>query len=661
MPSAAASLVPSHDNQALVSLAILKVNWDFLKKDYLENFVPIVAECVKFLPSEVIALNDLQAELKKSFGLELAQSCVKTILGRLKKRGYIRVSNHVFYRNDKALEALNFREVQQRVLAAHADLLKNLRAFCADRFGKQWSDEEADDALQAYLQGSEEAILRATISEMPLPDSPPIKQPIRFIVASFVQRAQSTSSPDFDHLETIIKGSMLANAIFLPDIEKAGANFRNTEIFFDTTFLVYALGYAGSPRKAPCTELLALLYDTGAELRCFRHTVDEIHGILAFCFHRFERNEFGTRYGPSIEYFLSEGYKSTDIQVLANRLERNLQSLHVKVVDAPSFSKHKFVIDEAALKVALTQGVGHISEAALDRDVASISAIMRLRGTSLYFRIEDCHALFVTTNTALAKASRDFFKPNTTPGTIESCVTDRYLTNLLWLKRPFHAPDLPRKRLIADCYAATQPADHLWLKYLNEIDKLRAANVITAEDVYLLRHSLEARTALMNETLGDEEAFTEGTVPEILQMVRRDIESRLIGEREEEAKKRREAETALEAAQLREKELANRIERKSQVYAAWTVRVVETILLILLFISTAHSFPSGLPAFHSSKLHNISFVAQALILLVGAIHLYWGIPLKAYTRRLEGAMARCIAQIWRRIAGFPANGPLNRL
>ena len=56
---------------------------------------------------------------------------------------------------------------------------------------------------------------------------------------------------------------MLASAVYLED-PQAARKFRNTKIYFDTTFLIYALSYAGEARQAPSKELLEVLYETSS-------------------------------------------------------------------------------------------------------------------------------------------------------------------------------------------------------------------------------------------------------------------------------------------------------------------------------------------------------------------------------------------------------------
>jgi hypothetical protein len=193
------------DNQALVSLAVLKVNWDVLKKDYLENFVPIVAESIRLLPSDVISLAEVQGALLQHFGLELSQNALRTILQRVKRGGYIHLQDKVYYRNLDALSGNNFREVQQRVLAKHEALVNDLCKFGVDTYGVHWTTADAESALYSYLQECEYKVLTATTSKTMLPEASYAAKSAKFIVASFVQHAQKSHASAFEYLELVSK------------------------------------------------------------------------------------------------------------------------------------------------------------------------------------------------------------------------------------------------------------------------------------------------------------------------------------------------------------------------------------------------------------------------------------------------------------------------
>jgi hypothetical protein len=76
-------------DRTITSLAILKVNWDH-GRDYIENFVPFVAESLSPMPQQEVSLPELQAAIYENFGLHIPQGALKTVLRRAAKKGYLR-------------------------------------------------------------------------------------------------------------------------------------------------------------------------------------------------------------------------------------------------------------------------------------------------------------------------------------------------------------------------------------------------------------------------------------------------------------------------------------------------------------------------------------------------------------------------------------------
>jgi hypothetical protein len=106
------------------------------------------------------------------------------------------------------------------------------------------------------------------------------------------------------------------------------------------------------------------------------------------------------------------------------------------------------------------------------------------------------------------RAARRFFAAGYDGFTWPLAVLDHHLATVAWLKRPLQAPDLPRKQIIADCYAALRPEGRLWARYLEEIEALRQRGELSNDHFVALRYSVDARRALMDTTLGDPEAIS---------------------------------------------------------------------------------------------------------------------------------------------------------
>ncbi len=645
----------------ITSLAILKANWDYERRDYTENFVPILAESIRLTSSDVISTPELQEHLRSQFGLSLPQNVINTILKRVSRAKYITKKHGVYYKDESKLSKLNFNKLQQEVIMKHDVLVRSLIEFGNDRYNVKFSSDQVEAALQAYIDDNQISIIDAKYKNTVIPHTEYPDKTYKYLVASFIKFLQDTHSPLLEYFETVVKGNMLANAIFLPDTNHAPKMFRNTEIYFDTSFILYALGYAGEARQAPCTELLQLLQSFGALLRCFSHTIDESRGILDACARRIASGQLKDSYGPSILYFISKKYTATDIALFSEKIESDLNKLNISIVSKPTYNEHDYVIDEAGLGRVLNQPNGkngrislrqevYRNEVALRRDVDSVSAIMRLRRGILPFYYEGCRALFVTTNNHLTSVSQKLFYNDVASNVIPPCQMDYALTNILWLKHPTKAPELPRKRIIADSFASMQPSDFLWRAYIAEIDKQKLEKRFQEEDYYLLRYTMEAKYALMEVTLGDEEAFTQGTVPEVLDLVK----EQMVKEKEEELgqqiddKQRsleeayvmlQEREKIITEGKTRERERLERIERRSDRIASLFGKMLLTLSLVLVVTATYFTFPWETPNLTESPFRFGVGLILILLFALSVLNIMFGTRVLDLVKFIEQKMA----------------------
>lgn len=649
----------STPNPIIISLAILKLNWDVEgHKSYLDNFVPIVAESIRLSGSKVVSVPELRNVLQKEFGLTIPLNAIESLLRRVRKHGYILRKNGIYIPIQAKLEALNFHKIQQSVLQMHDALVRHLMIYVKEYHNAYWTTEQAERALLQFLEENDLISLTSLSDKILSPQNNSMKISEKFLIGAFIQYLQNTHSHALEYLETVVKGNMLANALFLTVPGKEQKKFRQTQLYFDTPFIMFLLGYAGPERQAPCKELIALLRDSGAELGCFRHTVNEAKGILNAIGNRLMRGDVADAYGPSVEYFLTQGLLSSDIFMLVNRLEQDIQSFGIKVVEKPEYSQelYPYVIDEQRLKMELQEKVRYHNERAIDKDVESISAIMRLRRGRHAYELENSVAILVTMNSALFRVSRDFIaREINDPDAVPPAITDKTLTNLLWLKRPFDAPDLPRKRIIADCYAAIQPSDNLWAAYIREVEKLEQKGDITSEDYYMLRYSLESRRALMEVTLGEEEAFSQGTVEEVLRISREKIRQDLKEKLEEYQRVNRALEQKVRYERSRRdmevSKQRSKIQHLSRKVAAVLARSVGIGLGLLLVGGSVFTFFSmPLPRWDVAR--GMVIVALLLLFLYGIVDLVWGSSLISMMRGFEVLLAKRIEELLQSMAGI---------
>lgn len=435
-------------SQTIASLALLMARRE-AGKDLLETFLPMVAECISIHGKDIVSVTALQRTIINQFGLDIPQSAIEAILNRAKHRGYVTLEQKAYRPNWKALRKLSFIKERQRVLEAQERFNASFTTYCSENYSVSLTSDEADGAIRTLLEEDQLKVARAVsnsrafLSEdsydagtvIPYGNEKP--ENAKFLAASFIHHLQESQSSDLQFLDSIIKGHMLANSIFLSDPGQATRKFESTFVFLDTPFLIEVLGYAGDAAQAPCLELTKLLTEVGAEMRCFQHTKSEVRGILESCAIRIRKQDmrgiYGQSYGQTMDYLMEQGYTASDIEVFISQIDLDLGKIRINVVEKPSYNRNrKHLIDEEALTSVLSGEMNYKNDLAVRRDVDSISAVMRLREGNQPYLIEDCGAIFVTPNRGLVSRVQRFFQSEGLEG-IFPCITDYSLTNLLWL------------------------------------------------------------------------------------------------------------------------------------------------------------------------------------------------------------------------------------
>lgn len=511
-------------NSLLASLAIIKSNWDYSQESYVDNFLPFFLDAAKSA-SGPITPAAAKVHIRERFGIDVPEGVLTTLSRRAAHKHYGRRENGCFIADRTKLDDIRDLNRQKAdYLRKQSALVNELVTYAANRFERILSVEDAEDALLNYIEEHSVPILGSVMKGAPYDSrSVPRSSPdTDYIVNSFISDVVSSMPASFEHLETVVKGSMLAVSLYLPNNSELGKRFDRTTLYFDAPVLLKALGYEGEDAKAAAQDLLALSRSAGAELACLAHSVNEVKGILdRSAAKALQGGFYGGHRRATDAYFANEGFSGSDILLLSQRLEEDVAALGLTIRERPAPSA-ELTVDELALEEVMDASITYSSRDTLLNDLDSLTAVHRLRGGRSSSRLETCRALLVTTNGALARVGRLFFAKEGDHGW-PPVLTDHHLATLVWLKKPQAAPALPRRQILADCFAALEPGGRIWDRYLEEIERLGRRGKASENDLMLLRYSTEAQRSLMDRTMGDADQVTAETVAEILDKVRANI------------------------------------------------------------------------------------------------------------------------------------------
>lgn len=381
-----------------------------------------------------------------------------------------------------------------------------------------------------------------------------------------------------------------------------------------------------------------MLNAMGVRMKCFRKTLGQIHGILFAVSRRLEGGRaIPNRPGDVFDYFTQNKYSSSDVEYEIAALGEKLQALRIYVQEDPPHEK-LLTVDETKLDECISHHIERQSDRSRYHDIDCITSIFRLRRGRPQEFLESCEAIFVTTNSGLARASTKFFNTEYGVSVAPICMSDQVFTTLVWLKAVNKVPDLPKERLVANCYAALNPSEDLWQKYLKEAEKLLKLNKITEHDFAVLVHNLEARKSLMDSTFGDDKVCLEGTVEEVLN----NAKAHYLAEAEDKIKITERKYSGL--TRKVDKFLRGLSTRLSSIIY-WTILLTSTLVLIFALVKTSPKDIRALARIHELAVMDlVRCIAFLGLLVVTLLNIVFGLRTSSIAHSLSERASRFVVQ-----------------
>lgn len=490
----------TNPTSALASYALLKVNWSYGGKTYLDNFVPFVAEaCYLAGGASGVSVEGAIEAVRQSFGIDLPPQVMQTVFHRVSKANRGHLKDKLLYLD------LESQKKRPRLLAqraaferSNAELVAKMQAFASDSFGLVIDAATAEESLYKTIAANSFQIVKSAVSgAQPSPD--PGETPEEKATAAFITRVLASDQAGTTQIENLAMGSTLAASVYLESADAQSRKFRDTTIYLDTPIALKALGYEGSAPRDLTLQTIELAKTFGAKVAIFEHSVKEIRSVLQGSVDALKQHGRRSRpVRPVDAYFRDNGFTSIEVQMLQERVQDDLEGFGVVVVPKPD-DYARFGIDEKKFETTLQRVVGYRQRPTLLNDLDSVAAVVRLRKGGFPAALESSIATLLSDNSSLQHAARTLSGKNRQWDIV---TLDTALATMLWLKQPTLAPSLPLVRVAADCLSALTPSKGFWEDFVEEVDKQVTKGTITADDAVALRSTIEAQQAIVVVTGG---------------------------------------------------------------------------------------------------------------------------------------------------------------
>jgi hypothetical protein len=504
-------------SSTLTSLAMLKVHVD-QGHDYLDYLRPFILQVLVDHRINPVTDAVVRDRIRSDFGMEIPTKAIQVVLKRLSRNHPIEKADGVYQVTGELPDPRIGAEKASAERHINA-ILTGLREFSKTTAKPIATDDEADVAVRAFLSQFDIQCLRAYLRGTAIPDIEGHHNAHIVLVSKYVLELQKSDPERFDSFLVVVQGHMLANALLCPDLQSLPKTYHGVTFYLDTPLLVRLLGLEGGAKQDSISDLIELLISLGGNVGVFEHSRNELEGVIKGAASHIE--SFKGR-GAIVAEARQRGTTKSDMLMLAGQVDARLGESKVNVITTPRYVAD-FQIDETAFSKMLDGEIQYSNPYAKEYDNNSVRSIYVLRAHSSPQNVEKCKAVLVTCNTAFARAAFHYGDKHQESREVSTVITDFSLANMAWLKAPMGAPSIPMREVLAFSYAALQPSQAIWDKYLSEVEKLEKQKTITARDLQLLRSSQLAQEELMNLTLGEEESLSEQTITAVLDRVTGEI------------------------------------------------------------------------------------------------------------------------------------------
>lgn len=529
-------------NKTLFGLALLSYNWDHNKKDIIDSYVPLVCNAIRSKTHSKVTRELVQDDLVESYGIKIPLGAIETILKRMAKDGLLnRVSGEYQVNYEKVCDAVKNSQ-RDELDIAFKSLVADINKYSQEVFEIQLTTEEIETGLITFFKENDLDILFASNNgDSVLPKVKESKK-AKYIIAKFITDLQSKEPAKFAIVLKLAKGYAIASLITYDDIQHYTGSLSDVEIFLDAPIIFNLLGLNGDSNLKLGKELIDTLKANGAKLKVFEVNYGEVIKTIQDAIKRLNAKNYDiTRSSRILRTAVRENISAQQLQIKLNQLDSMLQTFAIVKTPSPTLTEadYKFQIDESKLQTTIedlykkdeAHKIPWYKANQIERDVESISNIFKIRKRTQATSLKASKAILLTSNEFIAYAAKKYERSDWEfKSTIPVCVTDIFLSTILWANYPSKNDNLNIKLLISECYNIIELDNRLLNKFYEDINKMHKENIITDEQFYLLSASNLTYTLLEQKTLNDIDEYTDKTPSEILEDLQLKINAGLLAE-----------------------------------------------------------------------------------------------------------------------------------
>jgi len=496
----------------------------------LDLYVPFACKCINKNASQTVSVEDLKKWFSEEYGLsKVYQGVFVSLLKRMSSLGILSLDKGCYYINKEQLikEIEKYHETDNS--ASIEGLCRKLMFFSKKTYGIDYSIEETQEGILRFLNNhdgdiilDEEGFVDRTTQQM----KDDKKRKINYIFSKFIIWSKDNSTDSFQLIKNIAKGYALSSLLSMKDIKNYVGRMSGVTIALDAPIIFNLLDLNEKVNFDMSSELLGILKKQGCTFVIYRQHYQEVVQTFNSTIHLLYTKDYSLDKASRLLKYAVRNKKSAKfLKSKLELLDSVFSKWNITISDAPLIPNKYAEIDCAKLKELLITKYQECNVEidsnkirTIDNDVDVISYIYRIRGNNPASNLKNCNAILVTTNTTLAYASKHHALSDVCHS-IPACMTDAFLSTILWFCYPDSGSDINEKVLLSECYNNLSLSDEILHRFYSEVRDIDASTPISEEIMLHINTSRMVQELLEQKTFNDSTLYTDKTTAEILQEI----------------------------------------------------------------------------------------------------------------------------------------------
>lgn len=498
----------------------------------MDLYVPLACKSISKRDAVEITASELGSWFEEDYGLSIYKGVFVSLVKKLTAENFLH--------RDNAIYVVNKQTVIDRVDACKDDMIEHsisqlcesIVNFSQTKYKVKYSLDDIQEGLIEFFHKHDgDAIFMPdkmidALSKQKKGKCGPTK--IKYIISQFIIWSQKEDTQSFELTKKLAKGHALASIVSMKDISNYVGKMKGVTIVLDTPLIYNLLGLNDSSCTDLTEELMAVLQKQGVQFIMYRQHYQELRQTFSSTIYLLKTKEYTLEKATRLlKYALSHRMSSRDIVLRLHQIEPLFKKWDIVVKDAPDYPQKYKEIDvkklqeliEARYKETGREELDENKKLTIATDIDVISYIFRIRNKDVATNLHDCKALFVTSNTFLAYSSKNY-GISMVHHQIPVCLTDVFLSTILWFNYPESSGEINEKLLISECYRNINLSDDLLIKFYKHVDSINKVTPLSQEMLLTLNTSQIVQELLENKTYNDSSLYTDAVADEII----RDIE-----------------------------------------------------------------------------------------------------------------------------------------